>query len=120
LGDGLLVATPTGTTGYNLSAGGPILEPTLDAVVITPVAAHTLSMRSIVVRSDQPIRVTATRVNPGTAVIIDGQVSSGLCDGDVVEVRKSSRGVRIIPHPGRAFFDTLRRKLQWGRSPHHP
>ncbi len=119
LGDGLVIATPTGTTGYNLSAGGPILEPTLDAMVITPVAAHTLSMRSIVVRSDEPIHVTATHVNPGSAVLVDGQVTSKLCDGDVVKVSRAAKGVNIVPHPGRGFFKMLTSKLQWGQSPHH-
>ena len=119
LGDGLVVSTPTGSTGYNMSAGGPILEPTLDAVTITPIAPHTLSVRPIVVRSDHLIRITATQVNPGTAVIVDGQVSSDLCDGDTVEVRRAASGMRIIPHPGRDFFATLTSKLQWGRSPHH-
>jgi NAD+ kinase len=119
LGDGLVVATPTGATGYNLSAGGPILEPTLEAMVITPVAPHTLSMRPIVVRSDEPIRITAARVNAGTTLIVDGQVTRDLCDGDIVEVRRAPHAAQIIPHPGRTFFGTLRRKLQWGRSPHH-
>ena len=120
LGDGLVVATPTGTTGYNLSAGGPILEPTLDAICITPIAPHTLSMRSLVVRSDLPVRLTATEVNTGTTLIVDGQVTSRLCRDDIVEVRKAPCGVRIFPHPGRTFFQTLTHKLQWGRSPHHP
>ena len=118
-GDGLVISTPSGSTGYNMSAGGPILEPTLDAVAITPVAPHSLSMRPIVVRSDRPIRITATRVNPGTAVIVDGQVSSALCDGQVVEVSRADVPMRLIPHPGRTFFQTLSSKLQWGRSPHH-
>jgi len=78
LGDGVLVATPTGSTGYNLSAGGPILETALEAVVITPVAAHTLAMRPIVVRADVPIRIAAARLNRGTTLVIDGQVSTGL------------------------------------------
>ena len=120
LGDGLLIATPTGSTGYNMSAGGPIIEPTLDAVAITPIAPHSLSVRPIVARSDQTIRITAARVNAGTAVIIDGQVSSGLCDGDTVEVRRAAAGMKIIPRPGRDFFQTLTDKLQWGQSPHHP
>ncbi|MFW6132608.1 MAG: NAD(+)/NADH kinase [Planctomycetota bacterium] len=119
LGDGLVVATPTGSTGYSMSAMGPILEPTLDAVTITPVAPHTLSMRPIVVRSDRALHLTATRVNPGSAVIIDGQISSGLCDGDTVQVRRAARGIRLVTHPGRHFFRTLSKKLQWGRSPHH-
>jgi len=118
-GDGLVISTPSGSTGYNLSAGGPILEPVLDALVITPIAPHSLSIRPIVVGAEAVIRVTATRVNAGSAVIIDGQVSSGLCSGDVVEVRRAAAPARIIPHPDRTFFDTLTSKLQWGRSPHH-
>ena len=119
LGDGLIVSTPTGSTGYNMSAGGPILEPTLDAVTITPIAPHTLSLRPIVIRSDQPIRITAEQVNAGTAVIVDGQISCALASGDTVEVSRSAHGAKIIPHPGRPFFMTLAGKLQWGRSPHH-
>jgi len=119
LGDGVVVATPTGSTGYNMSAGGPILAPSLDGVTITPIAPHTLSMRPIVSRGEVPIRITATRVNDGSAVIVDGQVSSGLCDGDVIEVQRAARGAMVVPHPGRSFFQTLSEKLQWGRSPHH-
>jgi len=119
LADGVVVATPTGSTGYNLSADGPILEPALEAVVITPVAAHSLSMRSIVVRPDTPIRITANRVNPGTTLVIDGQDCTGLTEGQTVVVRRAECNARIIPHPGRTFFGTLTRKLQWGLSPHH-
>jgi NAD+ kinase len=119
LGDGLVVSTPTGSTGYNMSAGGPIIEPTLDAIAITPVAPHSLSMRPIVVGADQPITITAARVNPGTVVMVDGQLTSKLCSGDTIEVRRAPYVARIIPHPGRFFFDTLTNKLQWGRSPHH-
>ena len=119
LGDGLVVSTPNGSTGYNMSAGGPILEPTLDALAITPVAPHSLSMRPIVAQSNATIRITATQVNPGTAVVIDGQVSSGLCDGDTIDVRRAEKGAMIVPRPGRPFFKTLAEKLQWGQSPHH-
>ncbi|MGA2265969.1 MAG: NAD(+)/NADH kinase [Phycisphaerae bacterium] len=117
-GDGLIVSTPTGSTAYNMSAGGPIMEPTLDAIAIAPLAPHSLSMRPLVVGSGQVIRVKALRVNAGSAVIVDGQISTGLCEGDVTEIRKAAVGVRIVPHPGRPFFDTLTRKLQWGQGPH--
>ena len=117
-GDGLIISTPTGSTAYNMSAGGPIMEPTVDAIAITPLAPHSLSMRPLIVASSQVIRVTAVQVNTGSAVIVDGQITTGLCTGDVVEVRKAATPVRIIPHPGRPFFDTLTSKLQWGRSPH--
>ncbi len=120
LGDGVIVSTPTGSTGYNLSAGGPVLVPDLDAVAITPIAAHTLSIRPIVASAAEPIRITASSVNEGTTVLIDGQVPAGLCDGDTVEVRRFDHPLKIVPHPGRAFFRTLAGKLNWGLSPHHP
>ena len=119
LGDGLVISTPTGSTAHNLSIGGPILEPTLDAVVITPLAPHTLALRPIVVRSDKTIRITAVGVNPGTTVIADGQATTGLCEGATVDVRRSDITVRTIPCPGRDVFRTLTNKLQWGLSPHH-
>ncbi len=119
-GDGLVVSTPTGSTGYNMSAGGPILEPTIDAIAITPVAPHTLSMRPIVVASTQPICITATAVNPGTTVSVDGQINSPLCTGSRVEIRRSELPARIITHPRRTFFSTLTDKLDWGSDPHNP
>ncbi len=118
-GDGLVISTPTGSTGYNMSVGGPILAPTLDAVVITPVAPHTLSLRPIVVDSDRAIHVEAVAVNPGTAVIIDGQATCSMKAGDIVEVCKCDCPIKIVPHPGRGFFKTLAGKLHWGHSPHH-
>jgi len=119
LGDGLVIATPTGSTGYNMSAGGPIIEPTLDAVVISPLAAHTLSMRPILVQVNQPIVIRATRVNPGTAVMIDGQLTRQLHNEDVIEIRRAENPVQIVPHPGQDFFKTLTTKLKWGQGPHH-
>ncbi len=119
LGDGLIVATPTGSTGYTLSAGGPILDPTLEGVVITPVAPHTLTMRPIVVRSDVPIRIVAGRANPGTTIVIDGQLSAPLDEGATVAIRRAGCNARVIPHPGRTFFKRLNTKLHWGQSPHH-
>lgn len=119
LGDGLVISTPTGSTGYNMSAGGPILEPTLQAVTITPIAPHALSLRPIAVGVDEPIRIRAVRVNEGSTVILDGQVRRRLAEGDVVEIRRGRRPARIIPLPGRPFFRMLAEKLQWGQSPHH-
>jgi NAD+ kinase len=119
LGDGVIVATPSGSTGYNMSVGGPILAPTLDAITITPIAPHTLALRPLVVRSDMPIHIHAAKVNVGTTVIIDGQISTPLDQGDLIEVSKAPEPAMIVPHPGRGFFRTLAGKLQWGRSPHH-
>jgi NAD+ kinase len=119
LGDGLVVSTPTGSTGYNMSAGGPILEPTLEAVTITPIAPHTLSVRPLVVRSEGAIAVRARQVNTGSAVIIDGQIGCPISRGDLVEIRRAGCNAKIIPHPGRPFFKTLADKLHWGQGPHH-
>lgn len=118
-GDGLVVSTPTGSTGYNMSVGGPILLPTLDAIVISPIAPHTLGLRPIVVTPNEPIVITATRVNSGTGILIDGQLLQPLSDGDTVEITRAPNPLRIIPHPGRTYFQTLATKLHWGKSPHH-
>jgi len=118
-GDGLIIATPTGSTGYNLSAGGPILQSTLEAIAITPVAPHSLSIRPFVIAPGHTISVRANHVNAGSAVIVDGQVTSLLCCGDVIEVRRATFDALIIPHPGRTFFQTLSGKLQWGQGPHY-
>lgn len=119
LGDGLVVATPTGSTGYNMSVGGPILHPDVEGVVISPIAPHTLSLRPVVCRCEPAIRISAMKVNTGTKMILDGQIPRALSAGDVVEVRRAEHPMRIIRHPGRSYFDTLANKLHWGRSPHH-
>ena len=118
-GDGLVVSTPTGSTGYNMSAGGPLIERTLDAVAITPIAPHSLALRPILVNANQPIKINMVRINEGTEVIIDGQIHSSLCEGDTVEIRRAEAPMRVIPHPGRGFFKVLSEKLKWGISPHH-
>jgi len=120
LGDGVIVATPTGSTGYNLSAGGPILDPGVAAMVITPLAAHSLSMRPIVVRADAAIGIRTSRLNPGTRLVIDGQISRPLSEGQSIEIRRASVPARVVPHPGQSFFRTLTGKLKWAQSPHHP
>jgi NAD+ kinase len=117
-GDGVIVSTPNGSTGYNMSAGGPILEPTLDAITITPIAPHTLSIRPIVVRSDKTITIVACKVNAGTCLIIDGQKCCHLAEGARVQIHRAASGLLLIPHPGRSFFQTLSGKLNWG-IPHH-
>jgi NAD+ kinase len=119
LGDGLVISTPSGSTGYNMSAGGPIIAPGLDALAITPIAPHSLAIRPIVVRTTAPILIMATQVNEGTTISIDGQVNVPMGSDDVVQVRRAAAPARIVPHPGRNFFSTLARKLQWGQSPHH-
>jgi NAD+ kinase len=110
--DGLILCTPTGSTAYNLSAGGPILTPDLDAIVLTPICPHTLSNRPLVVRADHGVAVT--NVSPYLGVVtVDGHWSREMAPGDVVEVRRMVRRLRVF-RPGHSFFKILRQKLSWG------
>jgi NAD+ kinase len=111
--DGLIISTPTGSTAYNLSAGGPILFPTMDAVVLTPIAPHTLSNRPIVVPGAQRIEV-ALRTEQEVMLTMDGQVGVPLREGDVVEVQKADARIRLVRFPQKNFFSVLRTKLKWG------
>ena len=111
--DGLIVSTPTGSTAYNLSVGGPILFPTLDAVVLTPIAPHTLSNRPIVLPGPQRIDVTL-RGDQDVMLTMDGQVGVHLRERDVVQIEKAAARIRLLRFPQKDFFSVLRTKLKWG------
>ncbi len=111
--DGLIISTPTGSTAYSLSAGGPILFPTMEAVVLTPICSHTLTNRPIVLPADQPIEVTLL-TNQEVMLTLDGQVGVGLLERDTVEVRRAAARVRLVRLPRKHFFEVLRTKLKWG------
>ena len=111
--DGLIISTPTGSTAYNLSAGGPILFPTMDAVVLTPIAPHTLSNRPIAVPGAQRIDV-ALLAQQDVMLTMDGQVGVPLRERDVVEVQKAAARIRLVRFPQKDFFSVLRTKLKWG------
>jgi NAD+ kinase len=115
--DGLIISTPTGSTAYNLSAGGPIVSPTIEAVVITPICPHTLTFRPIVISADSKIEVFGVRVNEGTTISIDGQVSLKLSIDDVVRVEKENSVFLIVNNPLRSKWDTLATKLSWAEKP---
>ncbi len=115
--DGLIVSTPTGSTAYNLSAGGPILSPKIEAMVITPICPHSLSFRPIVINADSKVEVFGIRVNEGTTVSIDGQVSMRLSIDDVVKIERSSSDFLIVNNPLRNQWDTLATKLSWAGKP---
>ena len=113
--DGLIVATPTGSTAYSLSAGGPVIHPALDLFIITPICAHTLYARSIVAGPTSSIRVILESAKEGTMVTLDGQRGYFLDKGDYIEVRKShlyNRMVKLTPE--KPFYSLLRDKLSWG------
>lgn len=115
--DGLIISTPTGSTAYNLSAGGPIVSPRLEAVVITPICPHSLSFRPIVINADSTVEVFGIRVNEGTTVSIDGQVSQRLSIDDVVNIERGNNDFLIVNNPLRSQWDTLATKLSWAEKP---
>lgn len=114
--DGLIVSTPTGSTAYNLSAGGPIVYPTMEAVVITPICPHMLTHRPIIVPDDLDIEVAVVTRNQEIFLTLDGQEGLPLTEYDRVCVRKSKETVLLIESAEKNYFDVLRRKLKWGES----
>jgi NAD+ kinase len=110
--DGLIVSTPTGSTAYNLAAGGPILTPDLEAIVLTPICPHTLTNRPVVIRADAHASVTNVSAHPVT-MTVDGRWQRDLAPGDAMEVRKADRPLRTF-RPQSTFFAVLREKLSWG------
>ncbi|HKG14974.1 MAG TPA: NAD(+)/NADH kinase, partial [Pyrinomonadaceae bacterium] len=113
--DGLIISTPTGSTAYNLSAGGPVIYPSMNAVVITPICPHTLSNRPLVVPDDVEFELVLKTPREEVALTLDGQVGMPLEYGDRITVRKSRTGFNLIQAHTRNYFDVLRNKLKWGR-----
>ena len=111
--DGLIISTPTGSTAYSLSAGGPILFPTMDAIVLTPICSHTLTNRPIVLPGMHRVEVTLL-ADQEVMVTVDGQVGVNLKQGDTVEVVKAAARIRLVRFPQKDFFSVLRTKLKWG------
>lgn len=114
--DGLIISTPTGSTAYNLSAGGPIVFPSMNAVVITPICPFTLSNRPIVVPDTSEIELLLKTENEEVVLTLDGQVGFELTTEDVVKIRKSKTTLNLIKPHNRNYFDVLRNKLRWGLS----
>lgn len=115
--DGIIVSTPTGSTAYALSSGGPVLHPALDAVAVVPISPHTLSDRPIVVPAGRTIRIVLGGDASGAHATCDGQISTPLAPGDAVEIRRSPHALRLIHPRSYSYFELLRDKLYWGRSP---
>lgn len=113
--DGLIVSTPTGSTAYNLSAGGPIIYPSMNAVVLTPICPFTLTNRPIVVPDTAEIELELKNENEGVVLTLDGQIGHTLNSGDTVKIRKSTTTFNLVQPPNRNYFDVLRNKLKWGR-----
>lgn len=115
-GDGLIIATPTGSTAYALSCGGPILEPGMDAIAVVPICPHTLSDRPIVIPSGEQVEVSLlARFDTSAEITVDGHLLAELVPEDRLEIRKSDIEVTLVHPPGYDFFGILRSKLHWGR-----
>ena len=113
--DGLIISTPTGSTAYNLSAGGPVIYPSMGAVCITPICPHTLSNRPLVLPDDAEFELVLKTPREEVALTLDGQVGMPLEHEDRVRVRKSRTGFNLVQAHTRNYFDVLRNKLKWGR-----
>jgi NAD+ kinase len=115
--DGVIVSTPTGSTAYAMSAGGPIVHPTLNALVLAPICPHTLSNRPIVVSGDSQVEIVVCKHVHEAQMTCDGQIGMGLLGGDCVKIHKKERTVRLIHPAAHDYFALLRAKLHWGKQP---
>jgi NAD+ kinase len=113
-GDGVVLATPTGSTAYNLSAGGPVVFPTLETIILTPVSAHTLALRALVLPPTSEITLRVKDGPEELLVTVDGQVGATFAKGETLVVRRSMHPVPVVRFPEGSFFATMREKLQWG------
>ncbi len=112
--DGLIVATPTGSTAYSLSAGGPIIHPTIHCFVLTPICPHTLSNRPIALPDNVVVTVRLTSRSEDVSLTLDGQIGFPLEPNDIVEIKKSRFKMKLIKHPAKSYYEILRTKLKWG------
>lgn len=116
-GDGAIISTPSGSTAYNISAGGPIISPNVDAMCVTPICPHSLAFRPVVISPRATIEVRPLRVNPGTTLICDGQAKTRLSEGDRVIIHRARHDVLIVENPHHREWRTLAQKLHWAISP---
>lgn len=114
IADGLIVATPTGSTAYSLAAGGPIVTPALEALIIAPICPHTLSNRAMVLSSHDRVSIEVQADRPDMMLTIDGQDSLPLQSGDCIDIRRASYSMNLINYRTRSFYEVLRTKLKWG------
>jgi NAD+ kinase len=118
-GDGLIVCTPSGSTAHNLSAGGPIVQPDVDAMILTPLNPHSLTHKPIVVNREARLEITAMIVNEGTTAIIDGQEPHPLRTADRVIIRRYAHDFLLVRNPRHDRWHNLVTKLHWGQSPNY-
>jgi NAD+ kinase len=118
-GDGIIVSTPSGSTAYNVSAGGPIVSPDVPAFCLTPICPHSLSFRPVVISSETELVIIARRVNPGTTLFCDGQEADRVQAGDKIVIRRSPHDVMLIENPQARQWSSLAEKLHWAATPRY-
>ncbi len=112
-GDGVVLSTPTGSTAYSLSAGGPIVAPAMGCIIVTPICPHTLAMRPLVIPSQETVAVRPLERAGALVLTVDGQAGTEMAENESVIVRQASARVQLVRFPGQTFFSTLRQKLSW-------
>ena len=118
-GDGMIVCTASGSTAYNIAAGGPILMPAVEAMCLTPLCPHSLSFRPIVLHADETVVLTANRVNRGTELVVDGQCSTNLSKNDRIVVRRADHKLMLVENPELGAWQALGEKLHWASIPNY-
>ena len=119
LGDGIIIATPVGSTAYNASAGGPIVHPDVEAIIVTPNAAHSLAFRPVVVPAGLAVQAHVVRANEGTTLVLDGHINVSLRVGDTVVAKRHHDMARIVARPDSSYWETLVDKMRWAESPNY-
>jgi len=114
--DGLIVATPTGSTAYSMSAGGPIIHPSVEAILITPICPHTLSDRPVVVADHSRIELRVSEASDSVFLTLDGQTGIPMNAGDRVSITRAKEKLKLIQPPNKSYFEILRNKLKWGEA----
>jgi NAD+ kinase len=112
--DGLIIATPTGSTAYSLAAGGAIVYHTLTALILSPICPHTLTNRPIVIPDDVKIEINLVTPHEDVLATLDGQVGYSLNYRDIIEIKKAKNTIRLVQSPGKNYYEVLRKKLKWG------
>ncbi len=115
--DGIIIATPTGSTAYSLSAGGPIINPVMDAIAVSPISPHTLTLRSMIFPADNVLTVRSGSQDMNLRITLDGQIVAQLKSGEDITVRKANYKVKLIKFESKSFYEVLRTKLHWGARP---
>ncbi len=116
-GDGVIIATPVGSTAYNVSAGGPIVDPRLETMIITPLAAHSLAFRSFVLSPHCELLIDIARANLGTSLVLDGQVPVPVEEGQTVVIRRHANKARFVANPTTRYWRVLLEKMRWAAPP---